>query len=108
MSEYSNGAYNKIGEAIKEMADKQDTIENVLVKGFNELKETMNHGHNAIADEIRKVREIGSLPIPLVEKLLDHNNSMNNKNSDKVDKVIIVFLIAALGVKTFLPQILGG
>jgi len=108
MSEYSNGAYNKIGEAIKEMADKQDTIENVLVKGFNELKETMNHGHNAIADEIRKVREIGSLPIPLVEKLLDHNNSMNNKNSDKVYKVIIVFLIAALGVKTFLPQILGG
>jgi len=108
MSEYSNGAYAKIGDAIKEMADKQDTIESVLVKGFNELKDTMNHGHNAIADEIRKVREVGSLPIPLVEKLIDHMNTNNNKSNDRLFKIAVMFLVVFLGVKAFFPQLLGG
>lgn len=108
MSEYSNGAYTKIGEAIKEMADKQDTIESVLVKGFSELKETMNYGHNAIAEEIRKVREVGALPIPLVEKLIDHMQVNNNKSSDRTFKIALMFLVVFLGLKAFFPQILGG
>lgn len=100
-----NGHYDRFTNDLKALADRQ---ENLVTKAIEELKEVMKDGHSSIADEIRKVREIGSLPIPLVEKLLDHNNSMNNKNSDKVYKVIIVFLIAALGVKAFFPQILGG
>ena len=106
MSGESNGAYKAVTLGIERLTDKQESIETVLISGFNELKDTMNHGHNAIAEEIRKVREVGSLPIPLVEKMIDHFNNTNQKNSDKVYKIVIVLLVAMIGLKTFLPDLL--
>lgn len=100
-----NGHYERFAVDLEKLAERQ---ENLVTKAIEELKDTMNAGHKEIADEIRKVREVGSLPIPLVEKLIDNVNLSNSKNADKVYKILGMLLLALLGLKAFLPQILGG
>lgn len=110
-----NGHYEKFAIDLKALADRQ---ENLVTRAIEELKEVMHDGHNTIAEEIRKVREVGSLPIPLVKELLDHMTASNNKsmeymtsssdkNSDKIFKVVMAFLVVFLGVKAFFPHVLG-
>lgn len=100
-----NGHYDRFKLDLKELADRQ---ENLVTRAIDELKNVMHIGHTEIADEIRKIREVGSLPLPLVEKLIDNINLSNSKNTDKVYKILIIMLVALLGLKSFMPHILGG
>lgn len=105
MSEYTNGTGLK--HTLESLSRGQSEIESILKEGFERTEKSLIQ----IANEIRQTRESGYIPAPIVEKLLDHQNAMNQKNSDKVYKIIsMIFgavLVVLLGLKAFFPSVLG-
>lgn len=111
MGDYQNGA-TKITQALQEHSGKLDILENILIDGFHKLHTTMDIGFSNVANELKLTRESGFIPAPIVEKMLDNQDKINNKNTDKVFRVLLFafgsVLLVVLGLKAFFPHILGG
>lgn len=73
---------------------------------FSELKKALIDGLNNIAREIRTNREIGILPLPVVESLMH----AKDKTFGAIIKTLCWIMLAMVawftGVKYFLPHIL--
>lgn len=111
MSEYANGAA-RISKVLEEHSGKLDILENILIDGFHKLHSTMDRGFSNVANELKLTRESGFIPAPIVEKMLENQDKINNKNADKVYRILLVVfgsvLLVVLGLKAFFPHLLGG
>lgn len=111
MSEFTNGTA-RISKALEEHSGKLDILESILIEGFHKLHSTMDIGFNNVAKELRLTRESGFIPAPIVERMLENQDKTNNKNTDKIFKVLVLVfgsvLVVVLGLKAFFPHILGG
>ena len=104
MSEnFSNGA-GRIKEAIEHLTEKQGTIETILMEGFDKIHAALKD----VSTEIKLTREQGFIPMPIVEKMLDNNNSTSQKAADRVFKVLIAIIVVLLGLREFFPKLIGG